>query len=392
MRPLTFARPKPMIPVANKPILERLLLECVNAGISEFVFIVGYKDASIRNYFGDGSRWKIRISYLVQNEATGTASAVKLAQRIVGDRFIVLNGDAIFAKEDIERLASSQSTAIAVQEVNDPAGLGIIEVENGMVKRIVEKPELPASKLANAGAYLFTHTIFQAIDRTEKSPRGQYEITRSLEILIEDGFGISCQPVENWLTVSYPWELLSTNEKILSGMESRCDGVIEPGAHIESLCIVGKDSIIRSGSYIVGPVIIGDDCDIGPNCYIRGSTAIGNRSRIGASVEIKNSIIMSGSKIPHLSYIGDTVIGENCNFGAGTKVANLRFDHRNIRCGHVDTGLRKFGAIIGDNVQSGVNVSLNPGTLIGDNVLIWPGCVVGGEIECGAVVRGMNQP
>ncbi|PPD58741.1 bifunctional sugar-1-phosphate nucleotidylyltransferase/acetyltransferase [Dehalogenimonas etheniformans] len=387
MKPLTFTRPKPMITVANKPILEWLLLECIAAGITEFAFIIGYREGSIRDYFGDGTRWKVRISYFIQAEATGTASAIKLAQGMVGDRFIVLNGDGIIGKADIERLASFPSTSIAVQEVNDTTGLGIIEVENGRVKSILEKPEYATSKLANAGTYLFTEAIFQAIDRTEKSPRGQFEITRSLEILINDGSGVACQPINYWLTVSYPWELLRVNEIILSGMESGCEGAIEPGAHIEGRCVLGKNTRIRSGSYITGPVIIGENCDIGPNCYIRGSTAIGNGCRIGASVEIKNSIIMSGTKIPHLSYVGDSVIGENCNFGAGTKVANLRFDHRNIRSGHVDTGLHKFGAIIGDNVQTGINVSINPGTLIGDGALIRPGSVVSGEVERGSLVR-----
>ncbi|XUW99415.1 MAG: bifunctional sugar-1-phosphate nucleotidylyltransferase/acetyltransferase [Dehalogenimonas sp.] len=390
MRPLTFARPKPMISVANKPILEWLLLECIAAGITEFVFIVGYKESSIRNYFGNGSLWNVRISYLVQAEATGTASAIKLTQGMVGDRFIVLNGDGIIAKEDVERLASSRSNAIAVQDVEDITGLGVVEVEDGRVKSIVEKPEFAVSKLANTGAYLFTNAIFQAIDRTEKSPRGQFEITRSLEILIDDGFSVEYQPISTWLTVSYPWDLLKANEIVMSGMDSGCEGLIEPGAHIEGRCIVGKNTRIRSGSYIVGPVIIGDNCDIGPNCYIRGSTAIGDRCRIGASVEIKNSIIMSGTKIPHLSYVGDSVIGENCNFGAGTKVANLRFDHRNIKSGHVDTGLHKFGAIIGDNVQIGINVSINPGTLIGDGALIRPGSVVTGEVDFNALVRGTS--
>ena len=376
-----------MIPVANKPILEHLLIECVKAGITEFVFIVGYKERSIRDYFGDGTPWNVEILYKVQDSPTGTTGAVKLAQDAAGDRFIVLNGDSLLAAKDIEKLAEATCTTVTVKEVEDVTGLGVVEARAGRVLKILEKPEIAPSKLVNTGAYFFTGEIFSAIDRTEKSSRGQFEITRSLQILIEDGIDVACQPIDYWLTVSYPWELLSANATLMAGLSAFNQGIIEPGAHIQGLCSIGQNSRIRSGVYIVGPVVIGKNCDIGPNCFIRASTAIGDGCHIGASVEIKNSIIMSKTKIPHLSYIGDSVIGENCNLGAGTKVANLRFDHADIKIGRTDTGLRKLGAIIGDNVQTGINVSLNAGTMIGDDSFIWPGAVVHGEIERGGVVR-----
>ena len=149
---------------------------------------------------------------------------------------------------------------------------------------------------------------------------------------------------------------------------------------------IGKGTIVRSGTYIVGPVIIGSNCDIGPNCFIRASTAIGDNCHIGAAVEVKNSIIMSGSKVPHLNYVGDSVIGENCNLGAGTKVANLKLDKRNIFIDGKDTGRRKLGAIIGDNVQTGINSSINVGTLIGNNSFIGPGALAHGIISPGSKI------
>ena len=387
MRPLTYNRPKPMLPVANKPILEHLLLECIPAGIKEFVFIVGYKDRSIMDYFADGFNWEVQICYKIQETATGTAEAVNLARDVVGGNFIVLNGDGILQKKDIEKLANSEFTTITVKEVEDVTGLGVVGVRNGRVSGILEKPEFAASKLANTGAYFFTDTIFSAIDHTGKSQRGQLEITRSLEILINEGFEVGYQPIDFWLTMSYPWDLLNANELLMSGLGTVCKGTIESGVNIQGPCAIGFNTRIRSGSYIVGPVVIGDNCDIGPNCYVRGSTAIGDGCHIGASVEIKNSIIMRKTKIPHLSYIGDSVIGENCNLGAGTKIANLRFDHKDIRIGQNNTGRRKLGAIIGDNVQTGINVSINSGTMIGHDSFIWPGAVVQGEIEPGSVVR-----
>jgi bifunctional UDP-N-acetylglucosamine pyrophosphorylase/glucosamine-1-phosphate N-acetyltransferase len=131
-------------------------------------------------------------------------------------------------------------------------------------------------------------------------------------------------------------------------------------------------------------VIIGKSCDIGPNCYIRPSTAIGDNCHIGAGVELKNSIVMNGSKIPHISYVGDSIIGENCNLGAGTKIANLRLDKQNIKINGLQTNRRKLGAIIGDQVETGINVSINVGTLIGNNSSFGPGAFVKGVIPPGS--------
>jgi NDP-sugar pyrophosphorylase family protein len=173
---------------------------------------------------------------------------------------------------------------------------------------------------------------------------------------------------------------LTANETLMQTMESSLLGDIEPNAVIKGPLSLGKGSVIRSGSYIVGPVIIGENCDIGPHCFIRPSTAIGNNCHVGAAVELKNTILMSGSKIPHLSYVGDSIIGENCNLGAGTKIANLRLDKTNVVIGGKDTGRRKLGAILGDNVQTGINASINLGTLIGNNSLIGPGALVHGIV------------
>jgi len=139
--------------------------------------------------------------------------------------------------------------------------------------------------------------------------------------------------------------------------------------------------VVRSGSYIVGPVIIGDDCDIGPNCYLRPYTAIGDNCHIGAAVEVKNSIIMRGSKIPHHNYVGDSIIGEGCNLGSGTKIANLRLDKKNVEVAGIDTRRRKLGAIIGDRVETGINASINVGSIIDNDAHIGPGAVVGGIIS-----------
>ena len=137
----------------------------------------------------------------------------------------------------------------------------------------------------------------------------------------------------------------------------------------------------RQGSYIVGPVVIGENCEIGPNCYIRPCTTIGDNCHIGNAVEVKNCIVMRDSNLLHHNYAGDSIIGEGCNFGAGTKIANLRLDKREVRICGVNTGRRKLGAIIGDKVETGINASINVGSMIGNNTFIGPGAVASGVVS-----------
>ena len=380
MRPLTYTRPKVMLPIANKPILEHLLVEASQAGIREFIFIVGYCDEQVRGYFGKGEKWGVNIVYCNQRKQLGTADALNMAAGLVDGNFLVMNGDIIVNQKDIKTLAGKSGNTLSVIEVSDTTDLGMVELSKDRVVRIYEKVKKPPSRTANAGLYLFTPEIFSAISMTSKSPRGEYEITDSLQLMIDKGHHVSYQKIDYWLDLSYPWHLLTANESLLAGIESENLGEVEENVVIKEVVSIGKNTVVRSGSYIVGPVIIGQNCEIGPNCYIRPYTAIGDSCHIGNAVEVKSSIIMRGSKIPHHNYVGDSIIGEECNFGAGTKVANLRLDEKEIWAGGINTRRRKLGAIIGDRVETGINASINVGSIIGNNTLIGPGAIVSGVI------------
>jgi bifunctional UDP-N-acetylglucosamine pyrophosphorylase/glucosamine-1-phosphate N-acetyltransferase len=167
-------------------------------------------------------------------------------------------------------------------------------------------------------------------------------------------------------------------------MVPKIEGEVEERATLNGPVSVGKGSTVRNGAYIVGPVIIGEGSDIGPNCYIRPSTYIGDGCKVGNGCEVKNSIVMNGSHVPHLNYLGDSVLGHRCNLGAGTKVANLRLDGANIKVTvkgeRVDTGLRKLGVIMGDDVKTGINASFDVGAIIGEGCFIGPGALASGNI------------
>ncbi len=381
MRPLTCTRPKVMLPIANKPILEHLLIEAAQAGIGEFIFIVGYHDEQVRRYFGKGDKWGVSISYHNQRKQLGTADALRMVEHLVDGNFLMVNGDIIVRRADIKKLAQRKGTTMSIVEVEDTKDLGTVEIRGRRVVHIYEKVAKPLSRFANAGLYFFTPDIFTAISQTEKSPRGEYEITDSLQLLINQGHPVGYQKINYWLDLSYPWDLLEANESLLSEIKIQNLGKIEKNVVIKGKVAVGGGTVVKSGTYIVGPVIIGQDCDIGPNCYIRPCTAIGDRCHIGNAVEVKNSIVMNGSKIPHLNYVGDSIIGEECNLGAGTKIANLRLDGQEIVVAGRETKRRKLGAIIGDRVETGINACINVGSMIGNNTHIGPGAIASGVIS-----------
>lgn len=385
MGPLTENIPKVMIPVANKPILEHVLLTLKEAGIVDFLIVVGYCKEKITDYFKSGSDIGVNIEYIEQESQKGTADAIGVVREYVKERFIVTNGDVLASVGDVKNLIAAKGEAvIAAKKVANPQEYGILYVDGDCVEKLVEKPKTSASDLANAGIYIFKSSIFDAIDSTAPSSRGEYEITDSIQFLIDSGKHVGFSNLEEWQDIGFPWHLLEANELILAGIDEERDVgcEVEPYATLKGNVSVGEGTIIRNGAYIIGPVVIGKNCDIGPNCFIRPATAIGDNVRIGNGVEVKNSIVMDGTNVGHLSYVGDSVIGENCNFGAGSKVANLRHDNRTVRVElagrKFDSGRRKLGVIMGDNVHTGINSMINVGATISCGARINPGEFVKG--------------
>ncbi len=386
MRPLTGRRPKVMLPIANRPMMEHLVLAARDAGITDFIFVVGYFEREIRNHFGDGSALGVKITYVTQRHQLGTADALRATAGMVSGRFLLLNGDMVLKTDDIRELCQRNAPCVGIHETDHPQDYGVVTVENDRITGLEEKLEHPKSNLINAGAYLFDPDIFDLLGKIGISGRGEFELTDALDTYIKRG-ELTAHPLAYWLDVGQPWDLLDANGALLSAMHHEKYGTVEDGCTIPESVSIGKGTVIRAGTYIEGSCIIGENCVIGPHAYIRGSTAIGDDCHIGHATEIKNSIVMPGTKIPHFNYIGDSVIGSGCNFGAGTKVANLRHDNGPVKVCGKSTGRRKFGAIIGDDVLFGINCSVNVGSLIGSGTRVAPHSLVEGCIEDGSVIR-----
>jgi UDP-N-acetylglucosamine diphosphorylase/glucosamine-1-phosphate N-acetyltransferase len=399
LQPITATRPKHLIKVGGKPILEHCLDALKTCGVPETIIVTHYMGDAIRQYFGDGEKTDVKIAYVEQAAMLGTGNAVSAVEPYVDGDFVLVYGDLLFAPDVIKNVIHSYETekpaaVMAVVPVEKPESYGIVELENGKtVKRIIEKPapgESP-SNLANAGLYVFSKEIFDKIRQTKASIRGEWELTDALSLLIEDKKTVLASKTskDDWLDIGRPWDLLEANSWALKRMEHKVYGTVENGAHLIGPVTVAETARIRSGAYVEGPTFIDEGSDIGPNCYIRPCTSIGKNVRIGNACEIKNSIIMDWTHAGHLSYVGDSILCERCNLGAGTVTANYRLDAGTVKMtvkdNVVNSGRRKLGAILGDNVKTGINALLMPGVKVGTNSWVGANFTVNRDVPANTI-------
>ena len=397
--PLAEKNPKHLLPIAGEPLLQRTVRALVQAGVRDIVMVVQFEAEKIKNFFGDGQRLGCKIRYVKQKTLGGTADAVRTCENELEgqDRFLIVYGDNYYNEKALDKFVSSSKSKdllMGAAEVKDPSRFGTLQVRKGNIVSIREKVASGNVGVVNAGIYVLDNSIFSAIRKTRKSRRGEFELTDSLSLLLADGRRIRTIPFGKgeWVGISYPWNLLEANRSALDSDEEIRDGHTEPGVHLKGSVSLAEGSFVKSGSYIEGPVYVGEGAVVGPNAYLRPGTSLGKGAKVGAGCEVKNSIVMDDdAKIPHLCYIGDSILGNGVSLGAGTITANLKFNDSNIRSkvkGRlVDSGQRKLGAIFGDGAKTGINVSVFPGIKIGADAWIGPGAIVRADVPSKARVK-----
>ncbi len=375
MLPLSANQPKHLLPIAGKPLIFHTMEALEKAGIRETLVVYGYHAEKLREAVETQS-WKMKISFVNQKERKGTAHAAGHAKKFVGKSdAILMYGDVMVGPNTFEGLIERHKKrgfdlTLSVKPIENPSAYGVVKVQRGKAKALIEKPEPEqmVSNQVNAGIYAISVPLWEAIEKTELSARGEYEITDSISMLIEQGNVGAYSLPSWWLDIGKPWDLLEANKLYLEQQEALIVGTVENGAVLKGNVFIGEDTIVRSGAYIEGPAFIDRESVIGPNCYVRPYTSLGKRVKIGNAVEIKNSIIMDDTNVGHLSYVGDSIIGQRSNFGAGTITANLRHDNRSIfvtvKGERINSGRRKLGAIIGDDVKTGIGTSISPGVVL----------------------------
>jgi glucose-1-phosphate thymidylyltransferase len=369
LRPFTNSEPKPMIPIANRPILEYAIEALSKNGISDITIVVGYKKERIMTHFGDGSDWKVKITYIDQKKRVaqaGTAYALSMAKSEITGDFLLLSGDNIISPTLIgELLASKGKYRLVVTESENPSKYGVVELSGDTVKNIIEKPETHVSNLISTGIYKFDDDIFGYIDRAMKS--GHYGLTRVVQTLLPTNRVTAVKTSKVWNDVVYPWDILTMNAVALRKCAAKTSGKIDKGVVIKGQVSIGEGTIIRSGTHIMGPVVIGDGCEIGPSVCIYPSTSIGNNVRIGPFTVLENSVLMNDVQLNSGSYVSHSVIGEGVEmmpqFCAVEAEAHVRLEGEYRK---VD----RLGVLIGERTTIGSQVTVASGCIIGSGCKI----------------------
>jgi UDP-N-acetylglucosamine diphosphorylase / glucose-1-phosphate thymidylyltransferase / UDP-N-acetylgalactosamine diphosphorylase / glucosamine-1-phosphate N-acetyltransferase / galactosamine-1-phosphate N-acetyltransferase len=353
VRPLTRSRPKAMIPVANRPIIEYVIDALLKNGIRDIVVVVGYRKEQVTRFLNGLG---VPIDVVVQEKQLGTAHALQCAESKIKGDFLVLPGDNYIDPQSIARIRDIPN-AILVKEHPNPSNFGVVLLNNGLVTDIVEKPVHSPSFMVSTGIYSLKKSFFSHIRGTD--------ITDAISVMIRAGEPIRAVPADDWQDAIFPWDLLKMNRRLLKNLAMAREGTVSRQTIIQGPVSIGRGTTIGPNTVISGPVVIGNDCTIGPNCCIMPNTSIGSRVNLDPFTFIGDAIIMDDTAIGSHSRIIDTVVGERCSLADHNSVSTatglMEIEGCSIRS--------EFGAVLGDNMASGP-FTVYKNCIVGNNVTI----------------------
>ncbi|MDO8568283.1 MAG: sugar phosphate nucleotidyltransferase [Dehalococcoidales bacterium] len=376
LRPFTVNRPKAMLSIADKPMLQYVVEALAHTGIRNIVLVVGYRKDQVLDYMGTGEQFGVEITYVTQKEQLGTAHALAQAKASAEEQFLVLPGDKLIEADTVAHLIEAKPATVLVKRVANPARYGVVTVSRNRVKGILEKPKQAESNLVNTGIYVFSKDIFTYIEP-------ELSIPDALNNMIADGHAVNALETTNtWLDVVYPWDILALNEAVLGRISPGLSGTIEANVSMKGTVSVGKGTVIRSNSYIAGPVVIGEGCEIGPNVCIMAATSIGDNVTISPFTEIKNSVIGGDVNIGPGSIIHDSVIDKGCtikgHFTAFNSPTEIRVNE--------DYHVVNVGAMLGEACKLDNNVTAQAGVIVGNYCQVQAMKLISGRLPDKSIV------
>ncbi|MDH3611083.1 MAG: glucose-1-phosphate thymidylyltransferase [Nitrosopumilus sp.] len=317
LRPLTHTGPKQLLPIANKPMSQYALEDLKTAGITEVGIIIGdvYPE-KVKEYYGTGEKFGVKISYIYQAEPKGISHAIRLCKDFIGDdKFIVYLGDNVLRKNLVDykkKFESSDSDAmILLCEVNEPQRFGIAELDKenpGKIIKIMEKPKNPPSNLAVIGIYFLNPKIFEIIDNLKPSWRGELEITDALDMLMKKGNKIEFDTVTGWWKdTGTPEDIIHANKLVLDSIGTENQFLVDEDSKIKDSIVIGSGTEISRDSFVTGPAIIGKNCKIGPSVRLGPYISVGDNC-ILKNCNIEESIIMADCKINAKTDLSTSII------------------------------------------------------------------------------------
>jgi glucose-1-phosphate thymidylyltransferase len=333
LRPLTHTGPKQLIPIANKPMSLYAIEALRDAGVTDIAIVLGtIAPEKVQEYYGDGRKFGVNITYINQGEPKGIAHAVKLTEYFVGDEpFVVYLADNILKggiQEMVEDFERSQAAAeIALCHVRNPQSYGIAQLKDDKILHLTEKPKDPPSDLALVGIYLFRKQVFDAIRRLKPSWRNELEITDAIQALIDDRLEVRHRLVKGWWKdTGRPEDILEANQLVLSELASYNKGTVRQDVQVSGVVCIDSGTAVHTGTTLRGPLVIGKNCEIGPEAYIGPYSSIGDNTIIRCA-EIENTIVVGDCRIQCKKRIVDSIIGRNTHItdSASTLPSGSRF-------------------------------------------------------------------
>ncbi len=380
LRPLTHNRPKPMLPAANRPILEHVLDALIEADIERLVLVVGYRRDRVQDHFGPTYRG-VPIEYVAQDKQLGSGHALLQAADTVSEPMVVVNGDRLIEASSIQAVIDDfekhpTRATMAVIEHANTSRYGVVSLDNDTVTEIIEKPQTDDYRLINAGIYAFDEHVFGEIADTTRQA-GELALTDTLATLTETADVRGVRIEGRWVDATYPWDLLEVATELLdSGPKkpAKRDGVW-----------VADDARIHDHATLRSPVVIGNNCEIGPGSVVGPNVALAANTTVGSNATVERTIADTDSRIGHAAVLLDAVLGQDVHIGAGTTIPGGPAD---VPIGREIHESQQLGAVLADHVRVGGSVSFEPGTLVGTEAEIGGGCHVRGQVpEDAEVVR-----
>lgn len=322
--PLTYTRAKQLIPIANKPVLFRVIESIRHAGIDEIGIVIGETGPEIREAVGDGGRWGVRITYIPQEAPLGLAHAVKISRAFLGDdRFVMFLGDNVI-EGGISSLiagfaAGDWNSQIVLKEVPDPEHFGVAELDRkGQIKQLVEKPKKPASNLALVGIYMFDRNVFEAVDAIKPSRRNELEITDAIQWLVSSHFNVFPYVHTGWwIDTGKPTDMLEANARVLEELLPSIAGSVDDESVVDARVTIEAGAQIIN-SVVRGPAIIGEYSRI-ENSYVGPFTSIYHHVVVQNS-ELERCIVLEHSRIENVpTRIQDSLIGRSVTMKHSTR-------------------------------------------------------------------------
>jgi bifunctional UDP-N-acetylglucosamine pyrophosphorylase/glucosamine-1-phosphate N-acetyltransferase len=384
LRPLTYTRPKVLIPLLNKPFLGHQLQLLSEVGVRRAVVVIGHKRDVLEDWLSRGMDADVEVETRHQKEPKGTGDAISKAQGAISGTFLVLNGDILLDRPSLSRMTRKGETSVSAKRVDNPQDYGVFRVgDDGLVREVAEKVKNPPSNLANAGSYVFEPDVFDMIKRTPPNPkRGEIEITDTLQGMIDAGRAVRCHEVDEWHELGKPWDLLNLNETFLQRVPPQVETTARVEGRIDDRVSIGEDSVIEETARVIGPTVLGRGCRIEGNAEVGPFCSIGDGSVL-SGCRVQGSVLMDGCEVREGANVSCSILGAGCCVGTGASLLDRDAKggsvHLAIKGIPTDSGRHRLGAVLGDHCSIRRDAVIRAGASLDPGTSIPSGSVVGAD-------------